>query len=126
MAKWILLISLMATALWSSASTSFDEVDVESLGYKYETVRTWGRSFGMCDGGPGSYMCFDRLKQRAEDEARRDAEYTCRYRLNGRLEYFPLYCNKYCSPFNLPYNAPMQNVNCQANCDFRCVIETEN
>ena len=87
------------------------------------TIYSNGYATDMCDGGPSSYFCYDRLKRRAGDDAARDADIQCRIR-NGRIEAFSGYCSNFCNPFSLPNNAPMQFVRCNANCTSTCVIES--
>ncbi len=80
-----------------------------------------GTANGFCDGARGSYFCTDRLKSRAEDQATRDAELTCRVR-GGQSLYGRASCSGYCSPFNVPPNSPPQMFHCHATCMISCEV----
>lgn len=85
-----------------------------------ETVTGSGNYGGVCLGDSFSRMCVDRIKDRAEDEAQRDADFQCRMR-NGHLQSYGS-CNTYCNPFFIPEDFLSHYVNCRSDCRFNCEI----
>jgi hypothetical protein len=79
-----------------------------------------GQASSYCDGNSGWY-CLDQVKQRARQEAVRNAEWSCSAK-RGQADALLPNCNDFCTPYSLPPSSPSQVVSCSSNCTIRCTI----
>ena len=97
---------------------AFADQDIEST---ITYITGYGSDSGFCDGNSGSYFCVDQIKRRAQQDATRDAEWTCQMR-QGTAEYFSAMCSDSWSPNYIPPDSGQQYVSCRSNCSIRCII----
>ena len=79
-----------------------------------------GYSSGYCNGEGFSGWCVRDVQARAENDANRDADLSCRMK-EGHLQYFSRMCNTFCSPSFIP-NGQSAYVSCNARCTYNCEI----
>lgn len=119
--KQILIASFFTIAAMSgwSASASTESIDsTDSTQWVYGS----GRAYDFCDGS-NYYFCANRITSAAEENGRRDAVQTCRFR-GGTMYSYSAVCNTYCSPSYMAPDSPSAYVECTTNCNGPC--ETPN
>ncbi len=80
-----------------------------------------GQSSSFCDGDGMSYFCIDSIKRRAQDDAVRDAEFSCRMR-QGTSRSYSRSCSDNCFPYSIPPGSRSQMVSCSSSCTVTCEI----
>lgn len=86
----------------------------------FQYVYGSGYGSGFCSGDAFGGWCLRDVQNRAETDADRDADMSCRMK-DGFLQYYTRTCNTFCNPMFLPAG---QNtyVSCSARCTYQCEI----
>lgn len=74
---------------------------------------------GFCNGAHDGYFCIERIKTRAENDGKYNAERTCRLR-GGTPRNFTSACNNSCFPNSLNRVDQDTLVQCRSSCSVRC------
>lgn len=104
--KILSLLAVLFIALQSQAAFQF----VYGTGY----------SSGFCNGDAFSSWCIRDIQTRAENDANRDADLSCRMK-EGYLQQFSRTCSTFCSPSFIP-QGQSSYVSCHARCTYHCEI----
>ncbi|ASD63590.1 hypothetical protein [Bdellovibrio bacteriovorus] len=89
-----------------------------------KTIQVTGRGseYSYCNANSGSF-CFNNIKQRSEDEAERDARWTCEMTHRGRSLTYTTFTNTFCSPNYLPPRHDGTWVNCRSDARMQCEVQ---
>lgn len=117
MKLFIAIVLLFAIKVSANEQSPDQNEQIETSEYLY----TSGQYTGFCDGGGMSWFCIDQLKQKANEDAVRQAEFRCSMN-HGKLDRFSASCNGYCNPFSIPQGQHSQFVSCNSNCSTRCEL----
>ncbi|KYG61113.1 hypothetical protein [Bdellovibrio bacteriovorus] len=86
------------------------------------TVTGRGSENSFCNANSGSF-CLSNAKNRAEQDAERDARWTCEMSHRGRALSYTAFCSTYCNPNYLPPRHDGTWVNCRSDCRMDCEVQ---
>jgi len=84
-------------------------------------VTGYGRETGYCSAGPIGDSCIRSVKERAERDGLRDADWRCQSS-QGQSRHYTGNCNSSCFPNYIPPRNGPTSVRCTATCTMQCEI----